>query len=103
VVEKPGDVRVRMRRSTAMRGEGEADRASPWRRERKEGRSGQRLDDWRSGSMRHREKESTRAKGNWRRQAGFACQWAAGARVRDLAGLSWPARLFSLFLFLWIF
>jgi hypothetical protein len=54
--------RVRMRRSTATRGEGGADRAGPRRRERKEGRSGQRLDDWRSGPARQRERGSTRAK-----------------------------------------
>jgi hypothetical protein len=51
-----------MRRSTATRGEGEADRAGPRRRERKEGRSGQRLDDWRSGPVRQRERGSARAK-----------------------------------------
>jgi hypothetical protein len=54
--------RVRMRRSTVTRGEGGADRASPQCRERKEGRSGQRLDDWRSGPTRQRETGSARAK-----------------------------------------
>jgi hypothetical protein len=54
--------RVRMHRSTATCGEGGADRAGPRRRERKEGRSGQRLDNWRSGPARQRERGSPRAK-----------------------------------------
>jgi hypothetical protein len=48
---------------------GGGDRASPRRRERQEGRSGQRLDDWRSGTARQRERERAGA-GNWRRQVG---------------------------------
>jgi hypothetical protein len=101
-----------MRRSMVTRGEGGVDRVGPRCRERKEGRSGQRLDDWRSGPARQREKGSARAKENWRRQIGPSGQRAreresacgrgelpliggvrlscgAGARARGLAGLSW--------------
>jgi hypothetical protein len=56
--ETQGWARVRMRRSTATRGEGGADKDGPRRRERKERRSGQWLDDWRSGPARQRERES---------------------------------------------
>jgi hypothetical protein len=74
------------------RGEGRTDKAGPRRRERKEGRSGQRLDGWRSGPTRQRERRGTRVKEtgadrlapagrereseraeDWRRQAGSAC------------------------------
>jgi hypothetical protein len=70
-----------MRWSTATRGEGGADRAGPRWRERKEGRSGQWLDDWRSGPVRQRERERERERertgeGSWRRQIGPTGQQA---------------------------
>jgi hypothetical protein len=58
--------RVRMRRSTATREEGEADRVGPRRRERKEERSGQRLDDWQTGPAKQRE----RGRASGRRKTG---------------------------------
>jgi hypothetical protein len=66
------------------RGEGGTDRVGPRRTGRKEERSGQRLDDWRSGSARQRERESARVKENWGRQVGPTGQresegeWALG-------------------------
>jgi hypothetical protein len=39
------------------RGGGETDRAGPQRRERRKGRAGQWLGDWRSGPVRQRERE----------------------------------------------
>jgi hypothetical protein len=44
------------------RGGGRTDRVGPRRRERRKGRVGQRLDDWRSGPARQRERGSKRAK-----------------------------------------
>jgi hypothetical protein len=44
------------------RGGGGADRAGPRHRERRKGRSGQRLDDWRSGPTRQRERRGVREK-----------------------------------------
>jgi hypothetical protein len=52
------------------RGGGGTDRAGPRRRERREGRSGQRLGDWQSGPARQRE------------------TWSA--RVKKLAPTGWP-------------
>jgi hypothetical protein len=43
-------------------GGGGTDRAGPQRRERRKGRAGQRLGEWRSGPVRQREKGSTRVK-----------------------------------------
>jgi hypothetical protein len=50
------------------RGGGRTDRAGPQRRERKKGRVGQRLGDWRSGPVRQRERESA-GEGNLRRKS----------------------------------
>jgi hypothetical protein len=44
------------------RGGGRTDRTGPRRRERRKGRGGQRLDDWRSGPTRQRGRGSTRVK-----------------------------------------
>jgi hypothetical protein len=59
------------------RGGGGTDRAGPRRRERRKGRAGQRLDDWRSGPARQRERECAGER-NWRRQIG-----PTGQRVRE--------------------
>jgi hypothetical protein len=44
------------------RGGGRTDRAGPRRRERRKGRAGQRLGDWRSGPVRQRERGRVRVK-----------------------------------------
>jgi hypothetical protein len=44
------------------RGGGRTDRAGPRRRERRKGRAGQRLGDWRSGPVRQRERGRARVK-----------------------------------------
>jgi hypothetical protein len=49
------------------RGEGGTDREGPRRREKKEGRAGQRLSTWRTGPVRQREKRDARGRSNWRR------------------------------------
>jgi hypothetical protein len=86
MAEKSGDVCKCARAGHGERGEGGTDKAGLRRRERKEGRSGQRLDDWRSGPMRQRERERT-GEGNWRRQIGPIGQQARereGAREGEL-------------------
>jgi hypothetical protein len=66
--------------STATRGEGGADRAGPRRRERKEGRSGQRFDDSRFGPAKQREKG--RASGRRKPVPTDRPHWAARERGR---------------------
>jgi hypothetical protein len=51
------------------RGGGGTDREGPRRRERRKGRAGQRLGDWRSGPARQRERERA-GEANWHRQVG---------------------------------
>jgi hypothetical protein len=64
VVEKSGDVRECARAGTRRERRGGIDRAGPRRRERRKGRVGQWLGDWRSGPVRQRERGSARVKKN---------------------------------------
>jgi hypothetical protein len=62
------------------RGEGGADRGGPRHRERKDGRAGQRLDDWQNGPTKQREKRGAQAK----KPAPTAWpHWAASERERE--------------------
>jgi hypothetical protein len=93
------------------RGEGEADRGGPRRRERKDGRARQRFDDWQNGPAKQREKRGALAKkpaptawptGQRERErerrvrgrelpltGGSHLSGGASARARGLAGPSW--------------
>jgi hypothetical protein len=58
--------RVHTRRSTASaEGAGLTGQAHGAERERRKGRAGQRLGDWRSGPARQREREGARGEENW--------------------------------------
>jgi hypothetical protein len=58
------------------RGDGGTDREGPRRREREEGHVGQRLNAWRTGPARQREKRDARGRSNWCRQVGTSGQIA---------------------------
>jgi hypothetical protein len=67
VAEKSDNVRECTSPVHGGREEGGTDRAGSRRRERKEGRTGQRLSAWRTRPMRQRERGGARGRRNWRR------------------------------------